>query len=357
MTTKTSIWTKVGGTLTGVGVLGTLFLMALTLILGPVTPSNAVPEPKSSSTASSSPASDPTQDATSCEPAFAQTAAANEQNQVDSKFEEALAAAKAEAASIPDPERKVLLEQSSTNAHRLAIWAHAFGLHDNPNDWQGLVDGNCLSSEGERLFYQYEGALNAKGTTFEMAEAPANAFNSGVSNGTYGVASTAGITGDRTAIKVTLGDGTVVYIMVRCGNPVFAGKPSLPDVPTDNPPPPVTPPTDTPPGTPPPVTPKNPAEDPYPRGNAPVGGGRNADPGPGTYVPPAQMEQPPDTPRVNPAPPPAAPPAAPPSSGGSGPAPTVPKPDPAPAPAPEPEAPAPSAPETGCVPIPGVMDC
>ena len=50
-------------------------------------------------------------------------------------------------------------------------------------------------------------------------------------------------------------------------------------------------------------TPKDPSQDPAPRSNAGNGGGTNADPGPGTYVAPTQMQQPPSTPRENPAPP------------------------------------------------------
>lgn len=47
-------------------------------------------------------------------------------------------------------------------------------------------------------------------------------------------------------------------------------------------------------------SPKDPREDPANNGNAGDGGGRNEDSGPGTYVPPKDMEQPPDKPRENP---------------------------------------------------------
>jgi len=86
---------------------------------------------------------------------------------------------------------------------------------------------------------------------------------------------------------------------------------------------------------------KDPSQDPFPRGNAPTGGGKNLDSGPGTYIPPTGMVHPPASPRVNPpAPKPTAPPA------GS-------KPDPTPAPAPEPTAPTPDAPAIGYSPAPG----
>lgn len=57
---------------------------------------------------------------------------------------------------------------------------------------------------------------------------------------------------------------------------------------------------------------KNPAQDPSQNGNAGNGGGKNQDPGPGIYVPPSQVTQPPATSRTNPAPPTATQPPAPP---------------------------------------------
>lgn len=88
---------------------------------------------------------------------------------------------------------------------------------------------------------------------------------------------------------------------------------------------------------------KDPAMDPAPQGNAPVGGGANLDPGPGQYIPPGDMVHPPSTARVNPPPPP---PASVPPAGSH--------PDPAPAPAPEPNAPPPDDPATGYSPPPGM---
>lgn len=275
-----------------------------------------------------------------CEPQFTQVAANNDNNRVIGNFGERYAAATANANNLSDAQRALLLEESGKDATVLAAWAQAFGLYGDPSKWPELVNNGCLSSEGIKLHNQFEGALTAEGVTFEEAQAPENGFNSGVFDGVYGTSETQGVTGDRKAIKVTLKDGSVVYLLVRCGNPVYPGKPDLPNVPTDNPPP------DNPP---PPVNPpeqpgKNPAEDPWPQGNAPVGGGPNKDPGPGVYIPPTQIERPPDTPRVNPAPPAPQPPAPQP---GPNPAP-VPTKDPAPPPPPEPTAPKPSAPETGC---------
>lgn len=48
---------------------------------------------------------------------------------------------------------------------------------------------------------------------------------------------------------------------------------------------------------------KDPTLDPYAQGNAPIGGGQNEDPGPGTYIDPDDMDQPPDDEYVVPDPP------------------------------------------------------
>jgi hypothetical protein len=65
--------------------------------------------------------------------------------------------------------------------------------------------------------------------------APATGYNSGVDNGTVVGSSTTGISGDRKAIKITLPDGRVVWIMARCGNIVTIGLPPVPAGPTDQP--------------------------------------------------------------------------------------------------------------------------
>lgn len=108
-------------------------------------------------------------------------------------------------------------------------------------------------------------------------------------------------------------------------------------------PPPPPPPATCPPGTvgTPPVCKDLPSNDPSQNGNAPDGGGRNDNPGPGD-VTNTENNRPPEAPRTNPPPPVQQPP--------------VSTPDPTPPPAPEPEAPKPSAPETGCdASVPGVV--
>ncbi len=304
---------------------------------------------------------------TTCDKKFVQVAGNNASNRVDADFATKYAKATASANNMAKAQKSVLLENSANNGQRLAIWSNAFGLYSSPNDWKPLVNGKCLSSEGQALYYRLEGTLSAKGVKFEEGKAATGSSNTGVNRGTYGVSVTPGLTGDTKAIKVTLSDGSFVTILVRCGNVVFPSRPNLPKVPTDNPkvpvppvhkvvpnappihrvpPPRVNPPRENPPR----LAPKIPSEDPAPRGNAPTGGGRNQDPGPGVFIPTEKMERPPAAPRRNPAPPAPAPRPAPVPPVGS-------TPDPAPAPAPEPSAPTPADPATGCSPPPGMTTC
>jgi len=292
-----------------------------------------------------------------CKDKYVQAVSNNENNRVIGDFSARYAEATADSDNLSNAQRDLLIEESGKNAQVLAIWSHSFGLYEDPNKWDKLVKDGCLSEEGVTLHNQFEGMLSAKGMTFEEAEAPTNGHNSGVSDGQYGVATEQGVYGDRKAIKITFKDGSVAYIMVRCGNPVFPSPPpGIPDVPTDNPPPPpdnppgdVCPP-DKPHGTP-PLCKDSPSRDPYAQGNAPTGGGPNADRGPGLYIPPNEMEKPGSQPRPNPP----APKPTPGSGNGGG---SQPKPEPTfQHPDPEPEAPKPSNPETGCTPIPGVESC
>ncbi len=315
-----------------------------------------------SSTASPSSTPNPTSSANGCAAEFVQqTMDRKGSPKVDPDF--AAKIDQALKAGDKDAYRNTVLGVSGHNGQLLATYAHQVGLINDPNAWKPYVNGNCLSTEGQQLYYKLDGAYHLEGVTFAKGEAPANGTNSGVgSDGTYGIDASQGISGDRTAIEITLPDGSKTWIMFRCGNPVFQGKPSLPHVTTDNPKPPPSAPKcqwnpNLPPDSPDCVESKNPSQDPYPQGNAPTGGGPNDNPGAGTYVPPEQMQQPPDTPRVNPDPPAPAPPAQQqPSPSNPSPAP-VPTPDPAPAPSPQPSAPPPSAPVGGCTPLPGQTTC
>lgn len=223
--------------------------------------------------------------------------------------------------------------------------ATTFGLPNVPAVEDLLTeDETCLSEAGIETYDRLADIMAASGKTFD--DAPAWAYNSGVDDeGNPVIAAEPGISGNRKAVKFTLPNGTVAYILVRCGNPVYPSQPpGIPEGPTDNPP------DDNPPDD---DEKKDPWNDPYPQGNAPEGGGRNEDPGPGTYIPPGDMETPGPTPYTPPASPTPTP-----GGGNSGSGGNTPTPDPTfTPPPPEPSAPPTNNPETGCTPIPGVEDC
>lgn len=277
-------------------------------------------------TGTPTPSANPTD--TTCQAKFTQVPLSHEGNQVDDQNRAKYEAAVKNVTNLSDAQREFFNAEAGTSAQKLAIWSHAFGLHADPNDWTTLLtdDKTCLNEAGKELWYSTKGAVSAKGVTFEEAQAPENGWNSGVHGGIYGTSADQGVRGDRTAIKITLADGTVVYILIRCGNPVYPGKPSLPDVPTDNPP--------TPEG-------KNINDAPQRQGNLPTQQMPNVLPAAPEYAQPAEPASPPSV-YV----PPTAPEPAPPAQEPSQPTP-VPTKDPAPAPAPRPSAPTPENPETG----------
>lgn len=282
------------------------------------------PIPSATATATGTPTA-------TCDPKFVQEKADyGPDNRVDGNFEKeyATTVANKTGAEKEKAQRELILKHSANNGQRLAIWAHANGLHGDPNDWKKLVASDCLSQEGQALYYKLDGALSATGTTFSEADAPQNGYNSGVVDGNYVVAEKPGIVSNPKAIEITRKDGSKVYILIYCGNVVFpappANVPTSPVIPQppqtcpegmsgvppncEIPPAPVCPPGMS--GVPPNCLEwKIPAQDPAQNGNSGNGGGLNADPGPGTYIPAEQMQQPPAEPRVNPAPPAAAEPA------------------------------------------------
>lgn len=92
--------------------------------------------------------------------------------------------------------------------------------------------------------------------------------------------------------------GSGVPVRGACANP----QKDMPTPPTPTPTP-TKPPAPTPTPTPKPtpsLAPKDPSKDPAPQGNAPEGGGLNEDPGPGEYIAPSDMVQPPAETRVDP---------------------------------------------------------
>lgn len=103
-----------------------------------------------------------------------------------------------------------------------------------------LFDANgCATQVAIDLVAEMEAALALSQIT--PAEAPSNGYNSGTNGDTVTGAANSGISGDRRSIMVEGPNGTKIWIMARCGNPVTEGKPSVPVGPTDenptNPPP------------------------------------------------------------------------------------------------------------------------
>jgi hypothetical protein len=148
-------------------------------------------------------------------------------------------------------------EIAGHDVRALAGYAYAEGLRDNAEYTDLLVpDKSCLSAQGialnEKLLKKWDSGK------VSIAQASANATNSGMENGRLVVNSTSGITGDKTALRRTYPDGSKSDTLARCGNSVFETKPKhIPPGKTDQHPPKETPPptsTTTPPVTTPPTT-------------------------------------------------------------------------------------------------------
>jgi len=198
-----------------------------------------------------------------------------------------------------------------------------------------LIAADGCATEAAVDLYAEIAMTVASAQSIVPESAPADGWNSGVNNDNVIGDTGSGISGDRTAIKIVLPDGRVIWVLARCGNIATPRTPPLPPGQTDE---------------------KRPQDDPGPRGNAPDGSGQNENSGPDVYIPREEMEDPPDTPRVNPEPPPPTPPT-PPTVTPENPTPPDPVPTEDPAPPPPPEVVAPVVPETGCIPIPGVVTC
>lgn len=215
------------------------------------------------------------------------------------------------------------LEAIKEDPRNLAYRGHNLKLWEDANNWKPLTtnEGKCLSKDGEILYAKVEGALTASTTKVdENAIAPAGYYNTGMNQNGPVVNPTPGITGNLDAIIYTLPDGTKVIVLKRCANLALPSAPpqyTKVEVPGSTPPgekppttvPPTNPPTNPPTTTPPGPSPKVPSQDPYPRGNAPQGGGQNATPGPGVQQP---YTPPPAAPYTPPPPPAYTPPPAPP---------------------------------------------
>lgn len=215
---------------------------------------------------------------------------------------------------------------------QLLAGAAAYFLDDREVDPSTLVeeDGKCASEAAVLLVALIELALADSEITPE--DAPSDGRNSGTNGDGDVVASeNPGISGDRSSVKIEMKDGTTIWILGRCGNPVVKGPAPVPPGPTDEPepekeePPATTaPPTTAPPTT---VAPKDSAEEPSQKGDVPTQVQGEAptvtEPasGPAAGQPPVTYETPPPPPPAPPTTQPGPPVTAPPTTA---PQPTVP---------------------------------
>lgn len=100
-------------------------------------------------------------------------------------------------------------------------------------DKMALTDKDgCASASAVDLVIQLD-LLISNAQSIVPDQAPTNGYNSGVNDGNVVGAPGPGIGGDRTAIKITLPDGTEIWIMARCGNLVTSTPPPVPPGQTD----------------------------------------------------------------------------------------------------------------------------
>jgi hypothetical protein len=106
--------------------------------------------------------------------------------------------------------------------------ASTYLLHKQANPDE-LVSNGCASKQAVSLVNEVSVALALSDVS--PAQAPADGYNSGTSNGAVVANSAPGISGNRKAVKVMAKDGTTVWVMARCGNPVTKTPPPVPTKP------------------------------------------------------------------------------------------------------------------------------
>jgi len=126
---------------------------------------------------------------------------------------------------------QVWLEKIKTDPN-LLVGAAKFFLKRDVNK-EALVDANGNATDATIQLVTELSLAIATAQTIVPAEAPADGYNSGVENGT--IVQSSGVSGDRTAIQITLANGENIWILGRCGNPVTTESSGLPTGKTDNP--------------------------------------------------------------------------------------------------------------------------
>lgn len=167
------------------------------------------------------------------------------------------------AASTPEEARAAAHDWANAVRTDPALLAGAARyLLDRQVDQGELFDSDgCATQTAVDLAAEMEAALAL--SQIRPEEAPASGHNSGTDGQQVTGAANPGITGDRRAILIEAPNGTKIWVMARCGNPVTVGPPPVPHGPTDEPTPPA------------PVTPDNPTPGPNPE---PPGGPTPKDP-------------------------------------------------------------------------------
>lgn len=114
-----------------------------------------------------------------------------------------------------------------------AIKANAKAFLGQDIDKDSLSKDGCMTAEAQLIVNQIDGTLDESEITPDNA--PANGINSGVNaKGEVVASKNAGISGNRKAIKIVQKNGTVTWILERCGNFVKKVKHIFKPGPTDN---------------------------------------------------------------------------------------------------------------------------
>lgn len=109
----------------------------------------------------------------------------------------------------------------------LPEWQYAIQLTTHEVVSAGdLEDSGCATTVAADYVTQVKDVLAKSKVT--AGQVPSNAYTTGYENGRIVRNATPGITGDRTALIITLPDGTVIYIQAPCGNAASVERPELP---------------------------------------------------------------------------------------------------------------------------------
>ncbi len=161
----------------------------------------------------------------------------------------------------PTAAKAKMIEQAKSNPVFVSGYAIEKKLTDAGYDANSLRDSSgCWTKSGRELATKVQGIIEASQTS--VGQASSTGTNTGGDKGGIVKNSTAGVTGDRTAIVLTHPDGTKTIVLTRCGNFVWTeDHPGVPVGPTDQTPGPNPEPTPTPSTTTPGLAPKKPGED------------------------------------------------------------------------------------------------